>query len=281
MNSVKEKVEKLLLNHSELSSNAAEDGSEELKHWRPKGSKNGVRRWTNPDGTLNEAGKQRYAAMYGKVGKDKTSNKSDDVKNLRRKDGKQVSKDVDDAIKKLQVKEQAKKETREKQIQEDEKANADAFDQLTKKLKPTQTEIDANEKPKGKTQDKQPPENQEEPATKASPKKVDVAGKLGKASGVAAQTGRTLEDADRVNTAIAKIKNSKKTKAELKEMDDKQLRDRVNRLNMEQQYKNLTADRMSDGQQRVGNVLKVSAAVAATTASALGIARIFTELLKK
>ena len=42
----------------------------ELYHWRPKGSKNGVRRWTNPDGTLNAAGKERYANMYGngKVG---------------------------------------------------------------------------------------------------------------------------------------------------------------------------------------------------------------------
>lgn len=242
---------------------------EVLAHAGVKGMKWGKRRYQNPDGSLTPEGKKRYGASF------------DDAKKMRRKDGKKVSKDVDDVIKKLQAKEQAKKAERDKQIQEDEKANANAFDQLTKKLKPTQAEIDANTKPKGKTQDKQPPENPEEPATKDSSKKVDVAGKLGKASGVAAQTGRTLEDADRVNTVIAKIKNSKKTKAELKEMDDKQLRDRVNRLNMEQQYKNLTADRMSDGQQRVGNVLKVSAAVAATTASALGIARIFTELLKK
>lgn len=36
------------------------DGEAYIAHYGVKGMKQGVRRWTNPDGTLNEAGKRRY-----------------------------------------------------------------------------------------------------------------------------------------------------------------------------------------------------------------------------
>lgn len=48
---------------------------DELKHYGTIGQKWGVRKWQNPDGTFNEAGKERYFGSKGK----KTNN-SDDIK---------------------------------------------------------------------------------------------------------------------------------------------------------------------------------------------------------
>lgn len=46
----------------------------ELYHWGRKGMKWGVRRYQNPDGTLTEAGKKRYAKEYKKLSKKKQKN---------------------------------------------------------------------------------------------------------------------------------------------------------------------------------------------------------------
>lgn len=50
----------ILVNQNEYLAHATHSGG-----GRTKGSKNGVRRWQNPDGTLTEAGKIHYGQMYG------------------------------------------------------------------------------------------------------------------------------------------------------------------------------------------------------------------------
>ena len=42
-----------------------EDADDYLMHYRTKGSKNGIRRWQNEDGSLTPAGEEHYREMYG------------------------------------------------------------------------------------------------------------------------------------------------------------------------------------------------------------------------
>ena len=62
------------------------------------------------------------------------------------------------------------------------------------------------------------------------------------------------------------VKISKKsTKSKLSEIDDKELQDRVKRLQLEQQYAQLTQKKLSTGKQIVKDILVNSAKQTATT----------------
>jgi hypothetical protein len=65
-------------------------------------------------------------------------------------------------------------------------------------------------------------------------------------------------------------------------MTDQQLRDRINRANLERQYNDLfapaEASRMARGKERAGNILETAGTVLAVGSSALGIALAIKEL---
>lgn len=69
------------------------------------------------------------------------------------------------------------------------------------------------------------------------------------------------------------IKEATKT-VNLEKMSDKELRERVNRLNMEQQYVNLVTNKavMNSGKTKVDRTLEVAGDVLTVTSSALAIA---------
>ena len=73
---------------------------------------------------------------------------------------------------------------------------------------------------------------------------------------------------------------SKKMKKELSEMSDQELRNRINRLNMEQQYADLNPSRTSRGAARAKTILEVAGSVAAIGASAAGIALAIMQMKK-
>jgi glycosylphosphatidylinositol transamidase (GPIT) subunit GPI8 len=77
------------------------------------------------------------------------------------------------------------------------------------------------------------------------------------------------------------LKNKKKT-LDLSEMTDQQLRDRINRTNLERQYNDLFGTvTVSKGRARVTRILETSGTVLAVGSSALGIALAIKELKKK
>lgn len=76
-------------------------------------------------------------------------------------------------------------------------------------------------------------------------------------------------------------KRKKKESLDLSSMTDKELRDRINRADLEKRYNDLFAgeqDTVSRGQKRVDDILRVGGNVLAVGSSALGIALAIKEL---
>lgn len=78
-----------------------------------------------------------------------------------------------------------------------------------------------------------------------------------------------------INNNVSKKQSKKVQKqkmAEVKLMSDKELRERVNRLNMEQQYMRMSAEQMNVGRANVNSVLNNVGTVVNVASSALAIA---------
>ena len=73
------------------------------------------------------------------------------------------------------------------------------------------------------------------------------------------------------NTAGGRRKPSKKLKKEMSIMSDQELRARINRLKMEQQYSDLNPSRTARGASAAKSALEVAGSVAAIAGSAFGI----------
>lgn len=98
-------------------------------------------------------------------------------------------------------------------------------------------------------------------------KKLANTSKLGKSTSEAFSTASRLAD-----DAARLAKPSKKVKAELSKMSDKELRERINRMNMEQQYANLNPSRISRGASHASNALSVIGSLAAIGGSVAAMA---------
>ena len=84
-----------------------------------------------------------------------------------------------------------------------------------------------------------------------------------------------IESSKRINNAIAK--NKKAPQQDLSKMTDKELRDAVNRLNLERQYRQMTEPEISVGYQKVNDILDVGGSI---VAGAAGIATLALTLKK-
>lgn len=87
--------------------------------------------------------------------------------------------------------------------------------------------------------------------------------------------GRIVNETQNINNQISKTRMTKAGKKQLnvaKQMNDKELREAVNRLNMEQQYANLSTNHINSGRANVDAVLSRVGTAVAITNSALGIA---------
>lgn len=86
------------------------------------------------------------------------------------------------------------------------------------------------------------------------------------------EAAKNLTDAGRtINSALARGKAAKKG-FNLDQMSDDELRKRVNRLNMERQYKSLMSEDVGRGHDRVDRILAIAGGVLAAGASAATIA---------
>ena len=80
---------------------------------------------------------------------------------------------------------------------------------------------------------------------------------------------------DAIRNTSNQVHRSKKGSAgreEAQKMSDAELKSKIARMNLEQQYSNLSANNVSKGRVNVDNVLAVSGGVLATASSVLGIA---------
>ena len=90
---------------------------------------------------------------------------------------------------------------------------------------------------------------------------------------IAKNTSEALRSASNVAGKLGEgNKPSKKVRKELSSMTDQELRTRINRLNMEQQYASLNPSRISRGASAARSTLEVAGNVAAVAGSALSIA---------
>lgn len=91
-----------------------------------------------------------------------------------------------------------------------------------------------------------------------------------------------VNEAQNITKAIsgARRKQPAREYSELKNMTDAQLRERVNRMNMEQQYTRLMDDKAARnaGESRVQHLMKIGGATLTVTSSALSIALAIKEL---
>lgn len=91
--------------------------------------------------------------------------------------------------------------------------------------------------------------------------------------------GRRIVDESRnINRTIAGMR--KKKSVDLSKMTDEELRKRINRMNLEQQYSNLTSS-TSKGHAYVDNTLAIAGSALAVTSSALTIALTIKQLKGK
>lgn len=80
-------------------------------------------------------------------------------------------------------------------------------------------------------------------------------------------------EAKNLSDTIGRIGGAdKKAMTEMRKMSDTELRNRINRMNMEQQYANLNPSKVARGAAHVGTALSVLGSVAAIASAGLGIA---------
>lgn len=79
----------------------------------------------------------------------------------------------------------------------------------------------------------------------------------------------TIKEAKKINDTIA---GARRKKVDLSHMTDQELKARVARMNLENQYNNLTSGEVSKGHAYVSKTLDVAGTVLAVGSSALGIA---------
>lgn len=95
---------------------------------------------------------------------------------------------------------------------------------------------------------------------------------------IAKEGSKITESAKRTVKAAGDIKRTQSRDDNLSELSDDELRKRVNRMNLEQQYKDLNSRNVSKGESYTLSALEIGGALLSTTASALTIALMIKQL---
>lgn len=80
-----------------------------------------------------------------------------------------------------------------------------------------------------------------------------------------------VKEAKNINNSVSNIRSTIKKK-DLSKMTDQELRDRVNRMNLEQQFSQLSSNKISKGENYVRNTLEIAGSTLAVASSAIAIA---------
>lgn len=85
-------------------------------------------------------------------------------------------------------------------------------------------------------------------------------------------TSGIVKEAKNINDSVSNIRSTTAKKPDLSKMTDQELRDRVNRMNLEQQFSQLSSRKISKGEQYVKNTLEIAGNTLAVAGSAVAIA---------
>lgn len=80
-----------------------------------------------------------------------------------------------------------------------------------------------------------------------------------------------VKEAKNIDSSVSNIRSTGK-KTDLSKMTDKELQEKVNRMNLERQFSQLSSGKVSKGEQYVKNTLEVAGNVLAIGGSAVAIA---------
>lgn len=94
---------------------------------------------------------------------------------------------------------------------------------------------------------------------------------LGRIRGHVDTASGIVREAKNINNSISNIRSHTKRKS-ISQMSDSELKERVKRLNLEQQYSQLTSGNVSRGENYVRNTLEIAGSALAITSSAIAIA---------
>ena len=125
-----------------------------------------------------------------------------------------------------------------------------------------------------------------EKSAKTASSASKIAGNISKANGKGSSAtdvvSKSFDTASKTVSAVKTIKNTTKTKKfDLSSMNDEELRERVNRMDLEQQYSNLKNDTIFKGRVSASQVLDVAGSVLAAGASATTLALSIYKMTKK
>ena len=80
----------------------------------------------------------------------------------------------------------------------------------------------------------------------------------------------TIDDAKKVGDAVYKLKKKNKPSVDLSKISDAELRDRINRMDLERRYLSLTSEEVSKGKQYFDSTLDAVAGIAGIAGSIVG-----------
>lgn len=87
---------------------------------------------------------------------------------------------------------------------------------------------------------------------------------------IAKNFSNTIDDMKKVGDAVYKIKKKNKPSVDLSKMSDAELRDRINRMDLERRYLSLTSEEVSKGKQYFDSTLDAVAGIAGIAGSIVG-----------
>ena len=125
-----------------------------------------------------------------------------------------------------------------------------------------------------------------EKSAKAGSSASKIANSISKAKGKGSSAtdvvSKSFDTASKTVTAAKTIKNATRTKkVDLSSMSDQELLERVNRMDLEQQYSNLKKETVSKGRVSASQVLDVAGSVLAAGVSATTLALSISKMIKK
>ena len=270
---------------------------DELMHFRTRGSKNGVRRYQNKDGSLTPLGRIHYGIGIGE-GADQRYDKNVQTKTkategkasdsfVKSKGGSNTSSlSWKDKLVQKQLERSMKKSVKLKK-KEDEKTEHESEEKTSKEVK-EKNEKEVKEKNEKESEKQNIKSSEFSKSSKDSDNVKEHNKKLGKQIGnlnqkakVAQGVSKIADEAGKTTKVLGRIDNDKRMKQELDALDNAELRKINERLQLETTYKNLNKDRMSDGYTRVHNALNLAVPVASLVGAGLSAYAQYKELFKK
>lgn len=85
-------------------------------------------------------------------------------------------------------------------------------------------------------------------------------------------TSDIVRDTRNISQSISDMRSTRRHKIDLSSMSDQELRERVNRLNMERQYASLSSNEVSKGESHVSNTLNIAGNLLGIASTSLAIA---------